>query len=139
MSKQKIKLVGSYHGSTNIQKYKRYQIEESYCLTDTYQINSFDIRFNSQSNDYFVYHIFETIHNKDDPNKKLGRWYNCKLTKDCFNWDDHNKTLTYSIPEYESDWENTDGEYKIIKNVPMIIKFTQNGWVKLKEIFQKYD
>ena len=58
-----------------------------------------------------------------------GRWYNIDLQKySKYKLNDKKYILTYIVPEWELP------NFKIIKNVPIKIHFTQNGWQKLKTI-----
>ena len=78
----------------------------------------------STSKKIFIYHSF-------DGNKYSGRWYNTDLLKNGkFKLDQKKRIFTYIIPE----WEKEIPKYHVIKNVPIKIYFSDNGWNKFTNI-----
>lgn len=121
-----IELKGKYYYSKNESyEYKNYQIIKSTILNKNYDINW--IKISKLNTHMFIYHSYETIDKSHN-----GRWYNKNIKISDFNWDNSNKQISYFIPEYE---EEIDNNIKILNNIPVVIKFNNIGWGKIKKIF----
>lgn len=57
-----------------------------------------------------------------------GRWYNTSIKYNDIKWIDKKYQIIYNIPEWSND-------NKILKNVPIKINFTKEGYNKIKSIF----
>ena len=127
-----MKLYGSYHGhKDNVQPYKKCHIEYSKLADKTYHINWITLTKNRTGVlGFFIYHSFDL---KDD--NYGGRWYDKRGNIDKFEWDLENQSITYKIPEYK-ECEDTNNE-TVRKDVPITIKFNDNGWKKIKKFMDK--
>ena len=125
--KKDIILSGSYSGVTKYKKMKNFDIIKSEIkLNKNISCKKNKLIINKDNNKIYIYHDFNSIINNFS-----GRWYNTDLKKySKYKLDDKKYILTYIIPE----WELHNSNLKIIKNVPIKIHFTQNGWGKLKTI-----
>ena len=127
ISKGDIILSGSYSGVKKYKKMKKFDIIKSEIkLKKNIFCKKNKLTININNNKIYIYHYFySTI------NDFSGKWYNTDLQKyNKYKLDDKKYILTYIIPE----WELLNSNFKIIKNVPIKIHFTQNGWKKLKTI-----
>lgn len=78
----------------------------------------------TRNNTVFFYHSYHTD-NLD------GRWFS-DYDPETFKFDTGKKLLTYIIPEYE-EWDSN----KIIKNVKVVINFSERGWTRLNNFLDK--
>jgi hypothetical protein len=69
----------------------------------------------------YIYHMY-------DSETESGRWYSTDF-KGFRKYNEKERSVTHMIPEYEV-W----GTDKILKNVPVKIYFTENGWDKLMRL-----
>jgi len=125
ISKRDIILSGSYSGVKKYKKMKKFDIIKSEIkLNKNILCKKNKLTINIINNKIYIYHTFNSTINDFS-----GRWYNIDLQKySKYKLNDKKYILTYIVPEWELP------NFKIIKNVPIKIHFTQNGWQKLKTI-----
>lgn len=83
---------------------------------------------NNGKNSLFLYVSYIAL----KPTDFTGRFYNNNITENDKNisFDNEKRIMTYVVPEFEID------NGKIIKNVPVKIYFSDNGWNKIVNFFQ---
>ena len=117
-----MELKGSYYGVKKFKQYKNYDIEYSEILNNRLHCNKIRIRMEKKGECY-MYHMFSSVNDNFS-----GRWYNIQVVKQDFKWDNKNYVVTYVIPTFENDTVK-------YQNVPIKIKFTKEGYDKLKTNF----
>lgn len=117
-----MELKGSYYGVKSFKQYKNYDIEYSEILNNRLHRNKITIKMGQRGKCY-IYHMHSSIIDNFS-----GRWYNMDVVKHDFQWDDKKHMVTYIIPMYENESITT-------QNIPIKIKFTKEGYNKLKKNF----
>lgn len=126
----KIILKGSMYGIKKLKPYKTPDIFHSVVDDHECQMNSVKIIYLSEKNEFYIYHSY----NQMDP-KYSGRWY---IGNYSFNPKDLNaEKKTFSINLKSVDWEDFDTGNSVIKDVDIIIYFTDGGFQKVNKFLDR--
>ena len=118
----KLELKGGVYGKRAV-KLKKPDIIKSVVRRRICEINTVTLK--KTKNRVSIYHTFES-----QKNDFKGRWYNTDLLqKGTFSMDDAKFLFTFILPEWEM--ENSG---KIVKDVPVKIYFTEEGWTKFRSM-----
>jgi hypothetical protein len=104
-------------------KYSIIKIEDK-----IYKCEYNNLYMNLNDNYYYIYHTFDSY-----IDNFFGRWYNTNITLKSFQWDFLNYIIIYYIPEWEIDYP----KYYVIKDVPIYIYFTEEGFRKFKKYIKR--
>ncbi len=134
MTKKEIKLKGSMHGTKKIKSYDNPDIMYSTVDKQKCLINKINIKYYSDNNNFYIYHSFDRL-DKDLNINYSGRWYLTDYKYKTSDLNIKNKTFTVTLKSIE--WENFDTGKTVKKTVKIIIQFSEKGFDKLKNYFEK--
>lgn len=126
----KIILKGFMHGVKKLEAYKNPDIFHSIVDDHECQMNNVKIIYLSEKKQFYIYHSYDQTETKYS-----GRWY---IGNYSFNPKDLNAgKKTFSITLKSVDWEDFDTVNTVIKDVDIIIYFTDYGFRKINKFFAK--
>ena len=103
--------------------FKNKDIIKSNIFSKTLLKNEISVREGKVKTKFTVYHI---LSNPDT--KWSGRWYNSKITKKSFQWNEKKHQITYVIPEWEKEYKT---KLVTVNDVPITITLTEKAYNEL--------
>jgi hypothetical protein len=129
---KKLKLKGSMYGNKKLKLYDDPDIISSNVDKHICHKNSFDISYDSNKRQYYVYHSYDGVNKKMEINYS-GRWY---LTDFIFSDKSLNKKKnSFQIILKNINWENFNTGKTTKKDVKIQINFSEKGFDKLENFF----